>query len=178
MLQYFTIIGMIICGLSSIKHHCGNALFCYPNIIAHVHQDDWSLPRESSQFPSFKWAKFKEVILKPETTCSPFTLVTLNVHASTAHTLATKMNCLITWQVPSNSFSEPFPQHSVYYVEYLKTVNRSCHLFFRLRSCLFIHLCLWRSDLSVCSSVSSLQFVHVFLEMWHPNWANHFNQVV
>lgn len=54
---------------------------------------------------------------------------------------------LITWQVPSNSFSEPFAQHSMHYVEYLKTVNRSCHLFSRLRSCLFVHLCLWKFDL-------------------------------
>lgn len=79
---------------------------------------------------------------------------------------------LITWHVPSYSFSEPFPQHSMYYIEYLKTFNRSCHLFSGLRSCLFIHLCLRKSDLSVFSSMNSLQFAQIFLELWHPNWAS------
>lgn len=175
MLQYFTIIGMIICGLSSIKHHCGNALCFVIQTSSHM------FIRMTEVYPgsqvnflalSLSESNLKGIISKPETNCSPFTLVTLHVHASTAHTLATKMHCLITWQVPSNSFSEPFPQHSMYYAEYLKTVNRYCHLFSSLRSCLFMYLCLWRSDLSVCSSLSSLQFsVHIFLETWHSKLA-------
>lgn len=146
------------------------------SIVAYVHQDDWSLPRKPSQFSSFifKWAKFKEIILKPETNYSPVTLVTSNLHASIAHILATNTHYLTS---PFHLFSEPYPVCN--YVEYLENVTTSlpCHLSSMLRSCSSFS-CLWISDFSICSSVNSLQLVYIFLEVQYPNWANHSRWVV